>query len=118
MNLNYSEIPVQNFPTDLMARYVRLLKWNSFPECIMEVGIGDGRVSKAAVWPVLPKEIEDFIGCDISESALDFSKGIINNDKYRTIRMDLTADNIPHSLRNRCHHVISNFCLHMIQKSR
>lgn len=99
-------------------KHSKLLKWSSESESILDLGIGDGRVTKELILPIIPNNLKEYIGADISETMLNHSKQIIHHEKFLTIKMDALTQKIPEEMKNRFQHIFSNFLLHHIQDTR
>lgn len=104
--------PYTQIAKDLFQKHEKLFKWNSEPESILEIGVGDGKITNEIILPMIPKNIEEYIGSDISEVMLESAMKTITHDKFKTFQMDAGSRNIPNEVKNRFHHVISNYCLH------
>lgn len=97
-----------------LGKYWQFIKWGDEPESILDIGIGDGRVTKYAILPNISKEIKEYIGSDISQEMLNFSKTVIDHPKYVTVQMDICSNEIPLEFQNRFDKIFSCFLLHMV----
>lgn len=94
------------------------LIWRQEPESILDLGIGDGRTTKEAIIPILPKNIKEYIGADISEIMLQSARETINLETFKTIQLDGTMKCLPPELLNRFHHIFSNYFFNYIHDVR
>lgn len=113
-NLNH----VVEVVKDCYGRYQKLLIWRSQPESILDIGIGDGRMSTELIAPILPKNLKEYIGADISEVMLQSAKETIAHPKFSTFQLDAATKNLPDEMRNRFDHVFANGLLHHVQDIR
>lgn len=90
------------------------IKWSTFPESIIDVGVGDGKVTKTVIFPILPDNIKEYVGADLSIQALNFSKTTVDHPKYKTWQIDICSKDLPVHYRNRFDKVFACFLLHMI----
>lgn len=103
---------------ELFDKNKSLLKWSSEPESILDLGIGDGRMTKEVILPIVPKNFKEYIGGDISETMLRSAERTINCDNYRGLILDAQAKSVPTEMRNRFHHIFANFLLHHTRDTR
>lgn len=100
-----------------IEKYWHFIRWTNSPERLLDAGIGDGRVTNTVIIPKLPQNIKEYVGCDISEKMLNFSKTIIDYTKYTTLQIDLCAKEIPHDYCNKFDKVFCCFVLHLLTSS-
>lgn len=113
-NLDQSVILIRG----VLQKHKELLKWNSEPESILDLGIGDGRMAKEVIFPLIPSNIDEYIGGDISETMIASVKKMISHEKFKTIVINAQTTSIPSELKNRFDHIFSNFLLHHTQDVR
>lgn len=94
------------------------LKWSLKPESILDLGIGDGKMTKVVILPLIPINIKEYIGGDISEKMLSSAKATISHEKFKTLRIDATTKNLPNELKNRFDHIFSYNLFHHTQDLR
>lgn len=102
----------------LFQKHSQLLKWKSEPESILDLGIGDGRMTKEVILPILPKNIKEYVGVDISETMLASARECISHNKFKTQTMDAVTNSVPAHLKNRFHHIFSNNLFHFMRDMR
>lgn len=90
------------------------ITWGDTPQSIIDVGIGDGKVTKHAIIPRLPHNIKEYIGSDFSEQMLNWSENVIDYPKYETLKMDICAEKIPKEYQSRFDKVFASFLLHIL----
>lgn len=100
----------------LVEKNKKFLNWRNEPESILDLAIGDGRMTRETILPILPKCIKEYIGLDISEVMLQTAKETINLETFSTIQLDATTKSLPINLINRFDHIISNYFFHYIQE--
>lgn len=93
------------------------IRWNKDPLSIFEAGIGDGRVTKEVIIPILPENVEEYVGSDLSKTMLEFSKTIIDYPKYQTLHMDICATEVPIEYHNKFDKVFAFCLLHMVSSN-
>lgn len=101
----------------ILGKYISELEWDEDNVSILDIGIGDGRMTKEVLIPSFPKKIKELIGCDISESALQHSRSVINSPLFETLKMDIATTVLPDQLKNKFNYVFSVFCLHNVKNS-
>lgn len=102
----------------LFEKNKKFLKWSSEPESILDLGIGDGRMTKEVIIPIVPKNIKEYVGGDISEIMLKSAEKTLNYEKYRSFIIDAQAKSVPVEMKNRFHHIFANFLLHHTRNTR
>lgn len=110
--------PALKVMDSILQKYKELLKWNESFTSVIDLGIGDGRMAKEVIIPILPFNIKEFVGCDISNSALEHAKSIINLPTFKVIKMDISTLNMPPEMKERFTNIFSSFCLHNIKNTR
>lgn len=84
----------------------------------MDLGIGDGRMTNEFKLPIVPKNIEEYIGADVSQPMLQCAKETVRHEKFRIVQLDITAANVPVEMKNRFHHIMSNNLFHIFSNIR
>lgn len=107
--------PLLKIMKPVYEKYFKLLQWHENNISILDVGIGDGRMTKEVLIPSIPKSFSEFIGCDTSDSVLENSR---NLSSFKTIKMDIATSQLPANMVNRFNKVFSTFCLHNVKNSR
>lgn len=107
-----------NKTNSLYQKYGKLIKWSTEPVSILELGIGNGILTEKVLLPIIPKNIKEYIGCDVFEPILDFASEIVTHDKFKTYQLDVATKNLPNELKNRFDHIFSNNLFHHIQDTR
>lgn len=97
----------------IFQKYGHFIRWGNPPESIIEIGIGDGNVTKEVIMPILPNNIEEYVGCDLSKEMVEFSRTMITHPKYRCLQMDICSAELPAELHNRFDKVFACCLLHM-----
>lgn len=110
--------PVVNIIRTVFLKNAKLLKWKSEPESIMDLGVGDGRMTKEVILPSVTKNIKEYVGADISEVMLKNAEKTIDHEKFRTVVLDAQTKKIPVQMKNRFHHIFANFLLHQTRDTR
>lgn len=110
--------PYVDVARNIFNKHKNLLKWNDEPESIMDLGMGDGRVTKEIFLPNIPQNIKEYVGCDISLDMLISSKKVIGHSHFQTFQMDATVETVPAEMRGRFHHIFSNYLFHHIPNTR
>ncbi|KAJ8946514.1 hypothetical protein NQ318_004649 [Aromia moschata] len=101
----------------VLDKFLRLIKWNDH-EAVLDVGIGDGSFSMTEVVSRLPKNFRKFVGCDVSESMVNFAKNTYKNPAVDFVQLDIATENIPRELEGEFHHIFSFYALHWVTKQR
>lgn len=109
--------PYVKIARELFEKHCKLIKWNSQPESILELGVGDGKITNEVILPLVPKNIKEYVGADISDAMLTSAKRTISHAKFEIFQLDGATRNLPEELKERFDHVFSNYCLHSFQKS-
>lgn len=110
--------PLLELSQSLIEQYREFLKWNEGDVSVMDIGIGDGRMAKEILVPILPNNVKEFFGSDTSESALKHAENIMNMPTFKTVKLDIATSSLPEELKNRFTNVFSSFCLHNIKNTR
>lgn len=110
--------PFVNIARHLFEKHGNLLKWNSEPESILDIGIGDGTITKEVIMPRIPSNVKEYIGADISEAMLKSTKETVRFNQFTTMQMDVATKDLPDQMRNRFHHVFSSYLFHHVQDMR
>lgn len=113
-NLNHTV----NVIADLYKQHGGLLKWKSEPESILDLGIGDGRVTKDVVLPFIPKNVKEYLGADLSSPMVNSANKKVLHPNFRAIQLDAATKNLPTELRNRFDHIFANGLFHHVQDTR
>lgn len=96
----------------------KLLKWQQKPESILDLGIGDGKTTKEVIIPILPSNIKEYIGADISETMLQSARETIKHEAFKILQIDGTSKCLPDDMINRFDHIFSNYFFNYIQDVR
>lgn len=121
MNILLESELYKEFVENTRRRYEKhreLLKWSSEPESILELGIGSGIMTIEVIFPLIPQNIKEYIGCDKFDSPLMTAIKTIDNKKFQTYQMDAATKNIPEEFKNRFHHIFANNVFHHSQDTR
>lgn len=110
--------PFVHIVRDLYDKNIHLIQWNSEPESVMDLGIGDGRMSEEVILPMIPKPLREYVGVDISQIMLESAKEKITHDQFTTILLDAGTSNLPDEVKNRFHHIFSSFLFHHVKDVR
>lgn len=102
----------------LFEKHKTLLQWFPEAESIIDLGIGDGKLTKDVILPIIPTNIQEYIGCDISENMLASAEKTIQLLHFQTRQMDITSENLPSEMIGRFHHVFANYLFHHLQELR
>lgn len=100
----------------LMSKYGKLINWKK-NESIIEVGLGDGRVSYHGLVPNIPQDFKEYVGTDISASMLEHAKNVIVSEKARFEVLDVVKD-VPLKYENSFDHVFSFLLFHWIKETK
>lgn len=103
---------------NLFEKYESHIIWKSDPESILDIGIGDGSLTKSIILPRIPKNIKEYIGGDLSENMVKAVRELIDIKEFKAIQFDVTVKSIPAELRSRFDHVFSNYLFHHVQNIR
>lgn len=103
---------------DLYEKHGGFLKWKPESECILDLGIGDGRVTREIVLTIIPKNVKEYVGADLSEPMLKSVTKTLLHPKLQTLQLDAATKNLPNDLKNRFDHVLANGLLHHVQDAR
>lgn len=110
--------PYIDITKQLYRKHSKLIRWHHVPESIMDLGIGDGRMSKEVVLPMVPADVIEYVGADISRTMLSSAEMTMNHNKFKTIEINAFAKPLHDDLKNRFHHIFSNYLFHHIQDTR
>lgn len=102
----------------LIEKPSKYLKWVSKSESVLDLGIGDGKMSKGVIFPLIPRNIKEYIGGDISEAMLNCAKKTICHVRFKTLLIDATTKNISIKLKNRFDHIFAYNLFHHTQNLR
>lgn len=102
----------------LYQKHSKLIRWHQVLESVMDLGIGDGRTSKEVVLPIVPQSLNEYVGADISVTMLASAEKTVNHNIFKAIELNAATKNLPDELKNRFHHIFSNYLFHHIQDTR
>lgn len=103
---------------NLLDANKKLLKWQQKPESILDLGIGDGKTTKEVIIPILPCNVKEYIGADISEEMLQSARKTIKLEAFKTLQIDGTTKCLPADMFNRFDHIFSNYFFNYIKDVR
>lgn len=109
--------PFVDIAKELFQNHWDLLKWNSESESILDLGIGDGRITKEVILPLIPCNIQEYIGCDISDTMLYQAAKTIDLNKFKTYQLDASTRSLPCEMKSRFDHIVSSFLLQLMNNS-
>ncbi|CAH0560781.1 unnamed protein product [Brassicogethes aeneus] len=105
--------------TYLLDNYLRLVKFKkSEKEKFFDIGSGDGSVTMELLLPRIPENFAKFVGCDISEDMVKFSKSKVVDPRIDFVILDIENNSLPIKMVNEFDHVFSFYCLHWIQNQK
>lgn len=104
--------PIVRITEKIIRDRMDLLKRSSDAVSVMDIGIGDGLVSSEIIIPNLQMNLKEYIGCDISEEALNAARERMKIPNSDIIYMDIKSKVVPQEYKNRFDHVFSHRCLH------
>lgn len=110
--------PLVNMVRVIYQKHGKLIRWSSEPESILDFGIGEGKIAKEIILPLIPKNINELIGSDISEPMLNVCQETINHTKFKTFLMDAATKKLPKEMQNRFDHIFSNNLLQHVHDVR
>lgn len=102
----------------IYEKYGKFLKWTSQPESILDLGIGDGKMTENALLPFVPNNIKEYVGADITEVMLNSAHETVCHEKFRTVLLDGATKRLPIELHNRFHHIFANYSFQHISDTR
>lgn len=100
----------------LMEKYGKLINWQKNGS-VLEIGMGDGRVSNAVLKPLLPQDVKEYVGTDISATMLGHAKKMFAFEKARFEVLDIVKC-IPSRFENSFDHVFSFLLFHWIKETK
>lgn len=106
-----------NATKNVFEKHANLLEWNSEPESILDHGIGDGKMTNEVILPLIPRNIKEYVGADISNTMLETAKQTVKHDKLKFVQLDAATRELPNEMRNRFHHIFSNLMLHHVVRN-
>lgn len=98
----------------ILKKYCYLLNWKK-NETILELGIGDGRTSSDAVFPILPQDFREYIGSDRASSMVEHARKVIESERAQFAVLDISKQ-IPIEFQDRFNHIFSFYMLHWIKE--
>lgn len=110
--------PVLEVIGSIISHHSNLIDCNREMVSVMDIGIGDGRMAKQVIMPIFENNLQEFVGCDVSASALDHAEREINLSKFSTVQMDIGTLNVPEDIKNRFTNIFSCLCLHNVKNIR
>lgn len=104
---------------NMNQKYLKLLKWNKSEEVsILDIGMGDGKISKELILPIIPKGIREYVGSDVHQTVLNFAKEKLTHPKFTTVELDVTTKNLPKEMQNRFDYVFALHVFHHVPDLR
>lgn len=108
-----STVP-RNDAIHYLDKYAHLLKWRSNEEIILDVGCGDGSVTKEVLYPYLEDHVKKLEAVDLSESMIEFARTNYSMEKIEYKTLDLGSDEDIRTLTDKFDHIFSFYCTHWI----
>lgn len=102
---------------EYIEKFKELIVWKE-NESIFEFGMGDGRNTKEALLPRLPKNFKEYIGSDKSATMIDYVKTNILEPRATFMVFDISSDTVPEEFENRFDHVFGFFVMHWVKNTR
>ncbi|GJQ66749.1 putative juvenile hormone acid methyltransferase [Trypoxylus dichotomus] len=113
-----NETAPRNDAIVFLKRYSHLLRWQPYEENILDIGCGDGSVTKEVLYPYLKEHVGRLEAVDLSKDMIEHAKmyNELKNVHYRTV--DMNSDAEVQSLGMKFDHIFSFYCIHWILDQR
>lgn len=112
-----SSVP-RNDAIRYLNRFSNLLKWKPYKENVLDVGCGDGSVTKEILYPLLENHLDRIYAVDVSAGMIEHAKANNNMDEIEYSIMDMGSDDGIDKVKSKFDHIFSFYCTHWIVDQR
>ncbi|KAF5299211.1 hypothetical protein FQA39_LY02384 [Lamprigera yunnana] len=102
---------------DMLKKHLQLLKIKEHGN-VIDVGCGPGNVTYDVLYPLLPKSINKLVGIDVSPKMIKFAKESYENSTVKFVELDILGDKMPEDFVGHFDHLVSTYCLHLVNDQR
>lgn len=101
-----------------LKTYGHLLKWKDYKETCLEVGCGEGVMTKEILLPYIEDHIAKLVAVDILDGMIQFAKERNAHEKIDYQIVDILNDQFITTMQSQFDHVFSLFVSHLIPDTR
>lgn len=101
-----------------MTKYGHLLKWSEYQEICLEVGCGEGTITKEIFYPWIKDRIQKLVAIDKLDGMIKFAKEHNSAEKLEYHTLDIMDNNMTKGMKNQYDHVFSICVDHLITDTR
>ncbi|XP_059607428.1 juvenile hormone acid O-methyltransferase-like [Phlebotomus argentipes] len=99
------------------GKYGQFIQWKS-NEFILDIGCGSGDLTHKYIYPLLPKDFQQFLITDINRDMIEVAKRFfVEEQKVSCDILDISSE-LPNELTNKFNHIFCLNCLMWVKNQR
>lgn len=101
-----------------LKNYCDLLKWKNYKENCIDVGCGEGTLTRQVLYPYIQNHIHKLEAIDNLDGMIQFAREHNSHEKIEYHTMDILNDRMIKNMLNQFDHLFSFFVSHLIPDTR
>ncbi|GJQ87695.1 putative juvenile hormone acid methyltransferase [Trypoxylus dichotomus] len=110
--------PTKIYVDDGFNNYGHLLKWKAEKETVLEIGCGDGFITREILYKRYGDHIKKLIAIDKLDSMIEYAKSFNKNESIDFVTMDIKDQNSIEKMKGCFDHIFTFYTIHWITDSR